>query len=75
MSQYGSKNGRKLPVHADFKQENSVLIMREDDSKNSIFQLKSVHHWFSDVIVQLSSVQIVSVQSSWQYCQKFKYPN
>ncbi len=37
------------------KQENSVSIMQEDNSKHSIFQLKSVHCWFSNII-QLSSV-------------------
>ncbi len=44
------------------KQENSLSIMQEDNNK-SFFQLKSVHWWFSDVIIQFSSFPIVSVQS------------
>ncbi len=49
--------------------------MKEDDSKHYIFQLKDikVHCWFSDVIIQLSSVQIVSVQSSQQTTFKFYF--
>ncbi len=38
--------------------------MQEDNSKHSIFQLKSAHHWFSDVIIQLSSNSICAIKST-----------
>ncbi len=43
------------------KQENSVSIMQEDNN-NKKNQIKSVHHWFSDVIVPLSSNSICAIK-------------
>ncbi len=38
------------------KKEKLCIIMQKDNRKPSIFSLKSVNHWFSDVIIQLNSV-------------------
>ncbi len=45
------------------KQENSFSIMQEDINK-SFFQLKSIHWWVSDDIIQFSSLPIMSVPSA-----------
>ncbi len=42
------------------KHKNSLSILQEDNNKESFFQLKSIH---DSVIIQFSSLPIVSVQS------------
>ncbi len=45
------------------KQEKSLPVMQEDNNEESFFQLKSIHWWFRDVLIQFSSLLLVSVQS------------
>ncbi len=45
------------------QQEDSLSRTQEDYEKEAFFQLKWFRWWFSDVIIQFSSLPIVSVQS------------